>query len=161
MRASFEAFITLRDPESSERLERFNQLWGPIDCQLAYSYDGMSFHRGLREPLIPLNELGQPGCGVVYPTTVLEHDGQLRIYSGASRDLHHQYVKSQFVRKGKQPPTAIIMYTLRKDGFMYLASGGSWATFGSKPLVLFDGRLTMNLEAPTGEVYYLPILFQQ
>ena len=137
---------------SSERLERFNQLWGPIDCQLAYSYDGMNFHRGLREPLIPLNEPGQPGSGVVYPTTMLEHDGQLRIYSGASRDLHHQYVKSQFVRKGKQPPTAVIMHTLRKDGFMYFASRGNWASLTTKPLALFSPELRLNVLAPYGEL---------
>jgi hypothetical protein len=139
---------------SSERLERFNQLWGPIDCQLAYSYDGMNFQRGSREPLIPLNELGQPGGGVVYPTTVLEHDGQLRIYSGASRDLHHQYVKSQFVRKGTQPPTAIIMHTLRKDGFMYLTSQGNWASLNTKPLALFSPELRLNVLAPYGELAF-------
>jgi hypothetical protein len=114
----------------------------------------MNFHRGLREPLIPLNELGQPGCGVVYPTTVLEHDGQLRIYSGASRDLHHQYVKSQFVRKGKQPPTAIIMHTLRKDGFMYLASQGNWASLTTKSLALFSPELRLNVLAPYGELVF-------
>jgi hypothetical protein len=65
------------------------------------------------------------------------------------RDLHHQYVKSQFVRKGKQPPTAIIMHTLRKDGFMYLASRGNWASLTTKPLALFSPELRLNVLAPT------------
>ena len=139
---------------SSERLERFNQLWGPIDCQLAYSYDGVNFHRGLRETLIPRNEPGQPGCGVVYPTTIRECNGQLRIYSGASRDLHHQYVKSQFVRKGKQPPTAVIMHTLRKDGFTFFNSRGNWASLSTKPLALFSPELRLNVLAPYGELTF-------
>jgi hypothetical protein len=139
---------------SSERLERFNQLWGPIDCQLAYSFDGRNFHRGLRESFVPLNEPGLPGSGVVYPTTMLEHNGQLRIYSGASRDLHHQYTKSQFVRKGQQPPSAVIMHTLRKDGFTYLASHGNWASLTTKPLALFAPELRLNVLAPYGELAF-------
>jgi hypothetical protein len=47
-----------------------------------------------------------------------------------------------------------LTHTLRKDGFMYLRSRGDWAAFGSKPLVLFDNQLTMNIEAPFGEAHY-------
>ena len=139
---------------SSQRLNRFNQLWGSIDCQLTYSHDGMNFQRGLREPLIPLNELGKPGSGVIYPTTLIEHGDQLRIYSGSSLDLHHQYAKTQFETKGKNPPTAIILHTLRKDGFTYLASRGNWASLTTKPLAIFSPELRVNLLAPQGELVY-------
>ncbi len=151
---SFAGLLWVARFGSSHRLQRFNQLWGPIDCQLTYSHDGVNFHRGLREPLVPLNEPGQPGSGVIYPTTVIEHGNQLRIYSGGSRDLHHQYAKTQFVPKGKQPPTAILLHTLRKDGFMYLASKGNWASLITKPLAIFAPELRVNVLAPHGEIVF-------
>jgi len=151
---SFVGLLWVAHFSSSQRLQRFNQLWGPIDCQMTYSHDGVNFHRGLREPLVPLNEPGQPGSGVIYPTTVLEHGDQLRIYSGSSCDLHHQYAKTQFEPKGRQPPTAILLHTLRKDGFMYLASQGNWASLTTKPLAMFAPELHVNMLAPHGEVVF-------
>jgi hypothetical protein len=37
---------------------------------------------------------------------------------------------------------------------MYLRSQGSWACFITKPFVLFQDGLSMNAEAPCGEVHY-------
>lgn len=139
---------------SSHRLARFNQLWGSIDCQLTYSFDGEHFQRGIREPFVPLNEPGQPGSGVVYPTCMIEHEGELRIYSAATPDLHHQYAKTQFERKGKNPPSAIILHTLRKDGFTYLESRGNWGSLTTKPLTLLGPGLRLNVAAPYGEVRF-------
>jgi hypothetical protein len=66
-----------------------------------------------------------------------------------------QHGRYSAVRKaGGKGFEGVLVHELRKDGFMYLTSGGSWSAFGSKPFVLFDGPLTMNVEAPTGEVYY-------
>lgn len=148
----FVGFLWVAHFASSQRLERFNQLWGPIDCQLAYSFDGLHFQRGTRETFIGLNEPGQPGGGVMYPTCLVEHEGELRIYSATSRDLHHQYAKTQFLRKGEVPPTAITLHTLRKDGFTYLTSRGHWANFTTKPLALLKPELRLNVLAPHGEV---------
>ena len=46
------------------------------------------------------------------------------------------------------------MHTLRKDGFMYVKSRGSWASFGTKPLVLLGEQFTVNARAPFGEVHF-------
>jgi hypothetical protein len=51
------------------------------------------------------------------------------------------------VRKGKHPPAAVVLHTLRKDGFTYLASRGNWATLTTKPLSLFDPSLQLNAAA--------------
>lgn len=139
---------------NSHPLKRFNQLWGPIDCQLTYSFDGIHFQRGLREPFVALNEPGMPASGVVYPTCLIEHDGEMRIYSAATPDLHHQYARTQFERKGKNPPAAVVLHTLRKDGFTYLASRGHWGTLTTKPLSLLAPSLHLNAAAPQGEVRF-------
>ena len=150
----FVGFLWMAHFSNSQPLKRFNQLWGPIDCQLTYSFDGIHFQRGLREPFVALNEPGKPASGVVYPTCLTEHEGELRIYSAATSDLHHQYAKTQFERKEKNPPAAIVLHALRKDGFTYLASRGNWATLTTKPLSLFDPSLRLNAAAPHGEIRF-------
>ena len=147
-------FLWVAHFSSSRRLERFNQLWGPIDCQLTYSFDGVHFQRGTRRPFVRLNEPGLPASGVVYPTCLVEHDDELRIYSAATRDLHHQYARTQFERKGKNPPSAVVLHTLRKDGFTYLASRGNWAGLTTKPVVLLSPELHLNAAAPYGEICF-------
>lgn len=149
---AFVGFLWLAHFSNAGRLRRFNQLWGPVDSQLAYSFDGRHWQRGLRESFIPLNEPGQIGSGVIYPTCMVEHGDELRIYSVGTHDLHHQYAATQFTRKGEGPAMGVILHTLRKDGFMCLASRGNWARFVTKPLVLREPVLSMNVQAPHGEV---------
>ncbi len=137
---------------NAARLERFNQLWGSIDTQLTYSPDGVHFQRLLREPFLSLNEPGQPGSGVIYPTSLVETEEEIRIYSSATMDLHHQYATRQFVRKGEMPPSAILLHTLRKDGFVFLESCGNWARLITKPMILAQPEWKLNVLAPHGEV---------
>jgi len=54
--------------------------------------------------------------------------------------------------KGEGPSTAVLMHTLRKDGFTYLTSRGGWASFISKPMVLKEPKLSINAQAPYGEL---------
>jgi len=150
----FVGFLWMAHFSNAHRLERFNRLWGPIDCQLTYSFDGVHFQRGLREPFVALNEPGRPASGVVYPTSLVEHEGKLRIYSAATPDLHRQYAKTQFERKGKNPPAAATLHTLRRDGFTYLTSRGNWATLTTKPLALLEPSLRLNAAAPYGEIRF-------
>ena len=139
---------------NAERLDRFNQLWGTIDSQLAYSLDGEHWNRGLRSPFIPLNEPGQPGGGMIYPTSLVETETELRIYSAATVELHMRSGSGQFHRRGEIPPSHILLHTLRRDGFMYLESKGNWATFMSMPMVLLKPELSMNALGPHGEVLF-------
>ena len=151
---TFVGFLWMAHFDNSQRLARFNQLYGDIDCQLAYSLDGEHWQRGIREPFIPTNPLGQPGAGVVYPVSLVERDDELIIYSAATPDLHHQHTTSQFVRKGEMPPSAIIAHRLRRDGFTYLRSKGNFARFLTKPMVFLEPELRVNAQAPHGELAF-------
>lgn len=155
---AFVGFLYMAHFGNAEPLGRFNQLQGPVDCQLAYSFDGLHWQRGLRETFIGTNEPGQPGSGLIYPTALIETDSELRIYSASTPDLHAQHKGrpgfAQFTRKGEIPPSAILLHTLRKDGFTYLASGGNWAEFTSKPMTLLKPELAVNVLAPNGEVRF-------
>ncbi len=138
--------------ESDEPTRAFNRFVGPLDCQLAFSDDGVRFTRGLREPFIPTNAPGEHGGGAIEPSCLVEADNEIRIYSSASK-VHHGK-GSDARRLGLADSNAILLHTLRKDGFMYLEGRGDWARFTTKPLTLTDATLTMNALAPAGEVRY-------
>jgi hypothetical protein len=134
----------------AEPTKYFNRSTGPIDVQCAYSFDGARFFRGLREPLVPLNPPGEHGCGGIESSSLVELDDEIRIYSSASKVQHGQNWQAR--KAGEKDFEGILVHRLRKDGFTYLSSAGNWAGFTTKPLVLFDGRLAINVQAPFGEV---------
>jgi hypothetical protein len=128
---------------------------GTVDVQLTYSFNGLHFQRGLRTPLIGLNDLGLPGSAMIYPTSMIEAGDELRIYSAGSKHLHFGYpAKSNPHRKGEIPATAILLHTIRKDGFMYLRSRGNWGTLTTKGFVLGNRALRVNAQAPYGELRF-------
>ncbi len=133
-------------------LVSFNQFQGPLDVQLAYSYDGDRFFRGKREAFIPVNPLGEHGSGGIQSCSMVETDNEIRIYSGAGKVLHGLSGSTKNGRK--RGLFSILLHTLRKDGFTFLESKGDWGEFLSKPLTLSRGQLTMNAKAPFGEVRF-------
>jgi hypothetical protein len=151
---AYVGFLWTAHFSNSRRLERFNQLQGHIDPQLVYSPDGEHWQRGLRESFLQPPDPGQPGGGVLYPTMLVEAGDELRIYSNATPDLHFQYTTKQYTPKGMTAPATIVLHTLRRDGFMYLESKGNWARFLSKPVVLLEPKLAVNVAAPFGEMRY-------
>ena len=138
--------------ETSEPTAGFNRFVGPLDCQLAYSYDGVRFVRGLRQPLIPRGAPGRHGCGGIEPSCLIETDDEIRIFSSGSKIQHGKGSSAR--RAGVTDFESILVHTLRKDGFMYLDSQGTWAGLTSKPLALLDPAIVMNAAAPFGEVHY-------
>jgi hypothetical protein len=136
----------------AEPLRSFNQFVGPIDCQLAYSYDGIRFTRGPRRPLVPRNRDGEHGCAVVQPSCLIETENEIRIYSGAGKIMHGMSRTTETARKREL--FAITQHTLRKDGFTYLRPRGDWGRFLSKPMTLNRTGLTMNALASFGEIRY-------
>jgi len=138
--------------ETSEPTRGFNRSVGALDCQLAYSYDGVRFNRGMRRPFISVNDPGKHGCGGIEPSCLVETDKEIRIYSSGSKIQHGKGFLAR--RAGVKNFEAVLLHTLRKDGFMYLRSRGDWADFSSKPLVSFKGGLSMNAEASYGEIHY-------
>ncbi|MCA9125233.1 MAG: hypothetical protein H6821_00825 [Planctomycetaceae bacterium] len=137
--------------ETSEPPTGFNRFVGSLDTHLAYSYDGRHFQRGLRRPLIGLNDPGEIGGGAIETSCMVETDTELRFYSDATSGQHGGKPKHS---AGGQPTTGLIIHSLRKDGLTYLRALGGWGSFISKPLTLFEPRLTVNLLAPQGEAVF-------
>lgn len=106
----------------SERVSSFNQFRGTIDCQLTYSYDGVRFNRGMRKPFILINPGHEHGCSMICPSSLVETDNEILIYSNATKFPHG--MERIVAESSPQDRNAIIVHTLRKDGFMYLKSKG-------------------------------------
>jgi len=138
--------------EIAELPGRFNRFVGGLDCQLTYSFDGVRFQRGLRQPFIARNAPGEPGGGAIQPSCLVETDDEIRIFSASSKVEHGRRVEAE--KRGVKDAGAILVHILRKDGFMFLKDQGNGGEFLSKPLTLLEPSLTLNARAPFGEVLY-------
>ena len=117
---------------------------GPIDSQLAYSYDGASFNRAFRMPFIERNPRGEEGGGCIYPTSMVADDsGDLLFYSGSSLGEHY--------KDTDQLAAALLVHKLRRDGFMVLESVSQTGRLMTRCLHLSEPLdLKLNVRAPYG-----------
>jgi hypothetical protein len=137
--------------QTSDPPAGYNRSIGGLDTQLTYSYDGQHFQRGFRQPFIGLETPGEAGGGALETSCMVETDTELRFYSDASAGQHGKGPKRD---EADRPAGGIALHTLRKDGLTYLRSQGGWGSLTSKPLVLFEPRLSVNLLAPQGEAQF-------
>lgn len=145
-------FLWLFHCESTQPTRSFNRFTGPLDCQLAFSHDGLRFTRGPRKPFIGLGTPGEAIGGAIEPSCLVETEEEIRIYSSASK-VHHGR-SSEVKRKGVKDIASITLHTLRKDGLTFLESAGDQGRFLSKPLVLYSPKLEVNASAPHGEARF-------
>lgn len=112
---------------------------GKVDCQLAYSLNGITFQRTLRETFIGNGEIGSPTGSCVYPTCLVERPdtGDLWIYASASTTEH------AILPRGAG---WIVAYRLRRDGFVYLESRSGIGRLATKPLYWGGGELKANIK---------------
>lgn len=116
---------------------------GHVDCQLAYSLNGWHWQRALRTPFIPCGEPGEPDCGCVYPSSwIIRDNGDIDIVASASTAEHG------LVPEGCG---SIVMYHLRRDGFVYLESRTGTGFVGTRPLWIRGDNLEVNISCPSGE----------
>jgi hypothetical protein len=134
------------NPEYAGRVK----MEGTVDVQLVYSYDGQSWLRSDRSTMIARTEPGSYGCSCVYPRSIVQGpDGKVHVYSlGALQDHSVDAVAPEGYESGE----ALLLHTFRKDGFAYLEPTGGWGHFITRTLVPDSGRLTVNYQAPLGQV---------
>jgi hypothetical protein len=119
---------------------------GKIDCQLAYSHNGWHFQRALREPFLATAEPERHGSGCIYPYSIVPVGEELRIYSSAARGEHGQIRLNPASRQG-----AILLHTLRRDGFVYLEPPGGAGSLVTRLLLWEGGEPELNVRVPHGE----------
>ncbi|MEG0270144.1 MAG: hypothetical protein RR821_07805, partial [Clostridia bacterium] len=115
---------------------------GNVQCQLAYSYDGHSFQRFMRKPLIELEDESNIECSCVYPTCLVEKEDSLLLYASVSFQEHGR------IPAGKG---AIVAYSLRKDGLAYLRANRGYSRLLTKGLLLANGKISFNVCSTGGD----------
>ncbi|MCK6489952.1 MAG: hypothetical protein L6R48_16815 [Planctomycetes bacterium] len=118
---------------------------GPIDCALAYSLDGWRFQRAGHQAFIPVNERGRHGGGCIYcGAMAVGSDHVIRFYSGGSKAEH-------FLDQ-EQDDAALLLHTLRLDGFARLESCAGTGRVMTRSVEFLGGDLRLNVRAPHGRV---------
>ena len=143
----FIGFVWLFHPDQALVSRAFKGYLGYNDCQLAYSMNGWHFQRGLRDTFIANGEPGEPGSGVVYPGSLVRNGDVLRICSAGGHYEHGQGLGTP-----EAPQSALLFHELRPDGFVYLANEGGWGSISTRTLFCDGPELTLNVQAPHGEV---------
>lgn len=137
---------------SSVPVNSYNQFFGELDSQLTFSYDGHVFIRGQRKPFIALNPIPKHGCAQIRPTSLVTTDTEVRIYSEAHQGAHGRERAAKNVTS--ESTSAVLLHTVRRDGFMHLRSRGDFARIQSKPMLLKSATLALNAAADFGEVRF-------
>jgi hypothetical protein len=129
--------------------DAYKFLYGRVDSQLAYSYNGWHFQRGLRDPFLANSGPGEYGSGLIYPSSlVVTADHKIRIYSSSSMGEHGQnYMDPKIASQ-----SAILLHELRLDGFSYFESAGGAGSLTTRVLFWQGEDLRINVKAPFGEV---------
>jgi hypothetical protein len=123
----------------------YHKRLGYVDGGLTYSYDGRAFNRTYRKPFIPRTPRGEQGSGGIYPSTLLiDPEHTVRIYSGGARRAHFQSTTG--------PDAALLLHTLRLDGFAYLESDAGTGYVMTRRLRFSGPDLRLNVRAPYGLV---------
>jgi hypothetical protein len=118
---------------------------GPIDCDLVYSYDGNHFNRTFNNAFIGCNELGDHGGGCIYVgSMMIDENHQIRFYSGGSKAEHYQ--------NQNLTDAALILHTLRLDGFVYMATTAGKGYLRTRPLHINGDNLQINARSPYGGI---------
>lgn len=150
--AGYVGLLWIFQNSSSEPVNSYNQFFGTMDSQLVYSYDGVRFFRGLREPFLPLNPIPKAGCTQIRPCSIVERETEILIYSEGHKGAHGRERSEQ--RQTEEPLGSLVLHRLRKDGWMFLSSRGDWARIQTKPFVLLEEGIRVNANASYGEMRF-------
>ena len=122
---------------------------GIIDTQLAYSYDGRYWTRGIREPFISgINPDADTQYNLMWVSNMIKSaDGNLYFYAAASEAEHGMAFEKPGTGK-------MHIYRLRNDGFVSLVSEDKDKTASviTREKVWHSGELHLNLKAKKATV---------
>ena len=120
---------------------------GPIDAQLVYSRDGVTWHHFEdRSPIIPRGDVGSFDSGMIIFTAKepLVKDNGMHWYYTGSTETHGGLLKDKVMSIGRA--------SWRLDGFVSLDADANGGTVETVPLRIPDGRLEVNVDATQGSL---------
>mgnify|MGYP001173068502 CR=1 FL=1 len=142
-----DVFIGLLHVQTTDRFElnRYKRT-GRMDTQLAYSYNGFSWYRPNRNPLIGLRDYGLLGGGQVYGQEMFRTpDNRLLFYSSSTMGEHAFYPDMQEAGEDTTGVIGTLLHELRLDGFCSLKTYAREGILRTKTLIPKGNELTINV----------------
>lgn len=135
----------------------FSKMWGFVDTELYYSYDGYHYMPTSGRMLVQRPAAPEFGCAQLYLMHLCESaDGHDYILSGSGSKVIHGTTESniQFTEKLGGKAFGCVFYRVRKDGFCGIEGMGVGAKVITKPLQLEEPVLSINANASCGYIRY-------
>ncbi len=137
----------------------FSKIFGFMEPELYYSYDGVHFMQTSGKPLMQRPAAPNPGCMGLSPNDICESpDGKYyyilctgAVFCHGSAQSNAEYskkIKAMNIKRGTP------IYKIRKDGFCGLESVGKGGEVIFKPMALKSDEIILNINAACGFVRY-------
>jgi len=135
----------------------FSKMWGTMDSELLYSYDGRYFMQTSGKPIVDRPPPPAYGCSQLYLFGLMENrEKDEYIFYGIGSNILHgpgSYDREMYA-KNNGVHDVTVFASIRKDGFCGLEGIGAGACVVTKPLQLLKDDLTFNVNASTGTVRF-------
>lgn len=135
----------------------FSKMWGYVETELYYSYDGMHYMQTSGRSAAQRPSAPDYGCTQLYLHTMTEtKDGKDYIITGlGSRIIHGtQETNKEFSKLLNNESYATVFFRIRKDGFCGIDGMGVGAKVITKCMQLEKPDLTFNINAACGFVRF-------
>lgn len=135
----------------------FTKMWGYVETELYYSYDGYHYMPTSGKAIVPRPQAPAYGCTQMYLMHLCDTaDGHDYIISGSGARVIHGTGESNKMLSDELKGEAFgsCFYKIRKDGFCGIEGMGIGAQVITKCIQLLDPEISINVNASCGFIRY-------
>ncbi|KIL40354.1 hypothetical protein SD70_14015 [Gordoniibacillus kamchatkensis] len=135
----------------------FSKMWGYMETELVYSYDGLYWMQTSGRPVAERPLPPQYGCAQLSLMGMHENrtGDEYILYGSGARFIHGTAATNrQFTDRLKGDSMATVFFRIRKDGFCGIEGLGVGANVITKPMQFVRPELSMNIRANVGYVRF-------
>jgi len=136
------------DPNGKRNPGNQTAMSGPIDIELAFSRDTVTWQRLEGEPFLPTGPAGSFDAGMILLNSMVEYGDRLLFYYGGADFDHGEFVG----QPSKEGHAQIGLATLRRDGFVSLEPEGDRGVLTTRPFLCAGDELLVNAHARRGKL---------
>ena len=135
----------------------FSKMWGFMESELVYSYDGLYWMQTSGKPVVDRPLPPDYGCAQLSLMGMYENRSgdEYILYGAGSRFIHGTAeTNRRFAERLKGEGMATVFFKIRKDGFCGIEGIGIGANVITKPMQFLKPELSMNIRANVGFVRF-------
>lgn len=131
----------------------FSKMWGYMETELVYSYDGRYWMPTSGKPVVDRPLPPNYGCAQLSLMGMYENKtgDEYVLYGVGSKFIHGTAATNRmFTERLKGDSTATVFFRIRKDGFCGIEGLGMGACVITKPMQFVEPKLSFNIRANVG-----------